>query len=73
MRSGRRNGGEARRVTVHVKEEKERDDGRVRLKQESFKLNVSVVRGRWGVEDDTMSVCFKEEEDRVEVVRLVRD
>lgn len=40
-RSGRHNGGEERRVTVHVEEEEERDDGRVRLRQGSFKLSAT--------------------------------
>lgn len=48
-RSGRHNGREEGRITVHVKEEEERDDGRVRQKQGSFKIkcNFSGLAGGW--------------------------
>lgn len=42
-KSGRHNRGEERRVTVYVKKEEERTDGRVRLKQESFKSSATFL------------------------------
>lgn len=71
-RSGRHNRGEERRVTVHIKEQRERDDGRARLKRESLKLSVTFLVQEEGWRMTLRAMCFKEEEDKEEVVTFMQ-
>ena len=72
-RSGRHNGREERRVTLHVKEGEDRDDGRVRLKQQSFKLSATflVWMSFGGLRQTLRGFGLREEEGSSEKLKLL--